>query len=153
MAWIEASSLGEWVRSSYLGYPLMIASHAIGMAIMVGLAVALALRVLGWFDEIPYAGLQRFLAIAWAGFALNFISGSGLFTTTATVYITDITFLLKMGFVLGGVVLTAILQGLVSRHGATWQGTVAPVGARVVAISSIACWVLATITGRLIAYV
>jgi hypothetical protein len=100
-----------------------------------------------------YAGLQRFLAIAWAGFALNFISGSGLFTTTATVYITDITFLLKMGFVLGGVVLTAILQGLVSRHGATWQGTVAPVGARVVAISSIACWVLATITGRLIAYV
>lgn len=73
---LEASGLGDWVRRSYVGYPTMIASHAIGMAVMVGLSVIFALRVLGRFRDIPYTALQRFLVLAWVGFAINFISGS-----------------------------------------------------------------------------
>lgn len=152
LAWVEASSLGEWVRASALGYPLMIACHAIGMAVMVGLAVAQDMRLLGRFRGIPYMAMHRFLGLAWFGFTINFISGAALFTTQATTYITDITFLLKMGFVFGGVVTAVLLQTAISRDSAGWQTESAPAGVRLTAWASIACWVLATVTGRLIAY-
>jgi hypothetical protein len=149
---LESSGFGEWVRSSYVGYPMMIACHAVGMAIMVGLSVALALRVLGWFREIPYPALYRFLTIAWVGFAINFLSGSGLFAAQATTYVTDGTFLLKMAFVVAGMITVAIMQTQVKRYATSWGDGSASSGARAMAGISIFCWVAATITGRLIAY-
>lgn len=151
LAWLEASGFSEWVRISYVGYPLMIASHAVGMAVMVGLAVAIDMRLLGWFGGIPREALDRFFLLAWIGFTVNFLSGSALFAARATTYITDGTFLLKMAFVVGGVIAAAILQGAIGRS-AAWPGGTAPGGVRVVAVASILCWVFATITGRLIAY-
>jgi hypothetical protein len=153
LASLEASGLGDWVRTSLLGYPMMIASHAIGMAVMVGLSVAFALRVLGFFREMPYPALQRFMVIAWIGFAVNFLSGTGLFSSQATDYVTDITFLLKMAFVIGGMTLVAINQTQVRRYAANWGDNSASGAARIVAGLTILSWIGATITGRLIAYV
>lgn len=152
LTWLEASSLGDWVRASQLGYPLMIASHAIGMAIMVGLSLAIAMRLLGMFRGIPYLELDRFLAVAWAGFALNFVSGSALFAAQATTYIEDGTFLLKMFFVFAGMITVAILQSQINRNGAAWAAAGATAGVKLVASVSIACWVGGTVSGRLIAY-
>lgn len=152
LTWLEAGSLGEWVRASQLGYPLMIASHAIGMAVMVGLSLAFAMRVLGMFRGIPYIELNRFLIIAWVGFAVNFVSGSGLFAAQATTYITDGTFLLKMAFVFAGMILVAIMQGSMGRHAGAWQVSGATVGVKLVALVSIVCWFGGIVAGRLIAY-
>jgi hypothetical protein len=152
LIWLEESGLGEWVRSSTIGYPMMIACHAIGMAIMVGLALALDMRLLGWFQGIPYTALNRFLGIAWVGFTINFLSGAALFTTQATSYVTDGTFLLKMGFVFAGVIAAVLLQSAINRDSAGWRSATAPGGIRFIAVVSIICWVGATVTGRLIAY-
>lgn len=152
LTWLESSGFGEWVRSSYVGYPAMIACHAIGMAIMVGLALALAMRLLGFFTGIPYIAVNRFLGIAWAGFALNFLSGSALFAAQATSYVTDVTFLLKMTFVIAGMAMVAVLQSATARHADSWAAAAPPGNVKVVAGVSIVCWVMATITGRLIAY-
>ena len=75
------------------GYPSMIALHALGMAIMVGLSLVLDLRLLGWFAGIPLAALQRFFGLAWIGFGINFVSGSALFSAQATSYIVDWVFM------------------------------------------------------------
>ncbi len=151
LIWLEETGLAEWVRSSIPGYPAMIAAHAIGMAVMVGLALALDLRLLGNFAEIPYSALQRFLGIAWLGFALNFLSGFALFSAQATTYITDYVFLSKMGLVVLGAVTVALLQTAVSRDSAAW-GTAAPGNVKAIAVASIVFWLGATVTGRLIAY-
>ena len=103
LIWLEATGLADWVRMSSLGYPLMITCHAFGMAIMVGLSLALDLRLLGRFGGIPYPALQRFLGLAWIGFGINFVSGACLFSAQATTYITDWVFMTKMTLVvLGG---------------------------------------------------
>ena len=151
LIWIEATGLAEWTRSSTEGYPIMIASHAIGMAVMVGLALALDLRLLGWFQGIPYAALQRFLGIAWAGFALNTLSGFALFAMQATSYITNFVFLSKIGLVLLGTVTAAMLQTAVSRDSLGW-GAAAPGNVKAIAVVSIVFWLGAIVTGRLIAY-
>jgi len=150
LVWIEESALAEYVRVSALGYPAMITLHSLGLAIIVGLSVVLSLRVLGLYKAIPFSSLQRLLPLAWVGFIVNFLSGSGLFAAQATTYVTDFEFLLKMFFVLLGVIFVGLMQGAVSavvKSGAAARGN-----ARIFAIGTIVAWFGATVTGRLIAY-
>jgi len=150
---IEQSGLAEWVSASIEGYPMMITLHSVGLAVVVGLAIAIDLRLLGRFRTIPFSSLRTYFTIAWIGFLVNFLSGAALFTSQATTYVTDLTFLLKMGFVLAGAATIGFLQPAVMRigdgHGAD---SVVPQGVKTVAVISLAVWAGAIITGRLIAY-
>ena len=150
LAWLEATGFpGEWVRSSTAGYPSMIALHALGMAIMVGLSLLLDLRILGWFAGIPLQSLRRFFGLAWVGFGINFISGSALFSAQATSYIVDWVFMTKMTLVLLGAVTAGFLQPAVAKvaPGAELTG-----GTKAVAGVAIVIWVVAIVMGRLTAY-
>jgi hypothetical protein len=153
IAWIESTALAEWVRVSIVGYPMMITAHSVGLAVMVGLAVAIALRVLGWFSGLPYASMRTFFTVAWIGFLVNFLSGVALFSSQAQSYVTNVPFLLKMGFVLAGAATVGALQPAVAKAaepgGGTFEGAKY---AKAVAMISIVMWAGATVTGRLIAY-
>ena len=151
-AWLEASGLAEWVRSSSVGYPTVITLHAIGMAIMVGLCVIVDLRLLGKFDGIPYQSLQRLLPVAWVGFGINSLSGTGLFVAQATMFATDLMFIAKIVLVFLGTATAAILQPELAKAG-TWPGGVPPANVRRTAIISIVFWLAAIVTGRLTAYI
>jgi hypothetical protein len=133
------------------GYPSMIAAHAIGMAIMVGLSLVLDLRLLGWFAAIPPQALQRLFGLAWIGFGINFLSGSALFSAQATSYIVDVVFMTKMVLVFLGAITTAVLQPAIAQA-ASWPGGQAPGGTRAIAAIAIVLWLGAIITGRLTAY-
>ena len=150
LTWLEATGWpAEWVRSSTEGYPAMIALHALGMAIMVGLSLLLDLRILGWFAGIPLQALRRFFGLAWVGFGINFVSGSFLFSAQATSYIVDWVFMTKMTLVLLGAVTAGILQPAVAKvaPGGQLSG-----GTKAVAGVAIVVWVVAIVMGRLTAY-
>jgi hypothetical protein len=149
LVWLEATGLAEWVRSSIPGYPSMIALHALGMAIMVGLSLVIDMRVLGWFSGIPLNALQRFFGLAWIGFGINFLSGGALFTAQATSYITDWVFMTKMALVFLGAITAAILQPAVAKTG---PGAQVSGGTKAVAAVAIVFWLVAIIMGRLTAY-
>lgn len=151
--WIENTALAEWVRVSIWGYPMMITLHALGLAIMVGLSVILSLRVLGLFTAIPYRSLYRLLKIAWIGLLINFVSGSCLFANTATAFIVDWLFLLKMTMVVTGATLVAIMQSMI-RTTLTAGGSEAAAAPnlKLVAWLSIAAWTVGMVAGRFIAY-
>jgi hypothetical protein len=149
LVWLEATGLAEWVRSGNSGYPSMIALHALGMAVMVGLSLVLDLRVLGWFAGIPLQALQRFFGLAWLGFGINFLSGSALFSAQATSYIVDWVFMTKMALVLVGAVTAGILQPAVAKAG---PGGQLAGGTKAVAAFAIVVWIVAIVMGRLTAY-
>jgi hypothetical protein len=149
LAWLEATGLAEWVRSSSPGYPSMIALHAVGMAVMVGLSLLIDLRVLGSFAGIPLQALNRSFPLAWIGFGINFMSGSALFSAQATSYIVDWVFMTKMTLVLLGAITAGILQPAVAKAG---PGTELSGGMKAVAGLAIVFWIVAIIMGRLTAY-
>ena len=149
LTWLEATGLAEWVRASIPGYPSMIALHAVGMAVMVGLSLIIDMRVLGWFAGMPLQALQRFFGLAWIGFGINFLSGSALFSAQATSYIVDWVFMTKMALVLLGAITAAILQPAVAQAGAGGQLSG---GTKAIAAMAIVFWVVAIVMGRLTAY-
>jgi hypothetical protein len=127
----------------------MIALHALGMAVMVGLSLLLDMRVLGWFAGIPLQALRRFFGLAWIGFGINFISGSALFSAQATSYIVDWVFMTKMTLVLLGAITAGVLQPAVAKLG---PGEPLAGGTKAVAGVAIVIWVVAIVMGRLTAY-
>lgn len=152
LTWLEASGLAEWVRMSSVGYPTVITLHAIGMAIMVGLCVIVDLRLLGKFDGVPYQALARLLPVAWIGFLINTLSGTGLFVAQATMFATDLMFIAKIILVFAGAATAGILQPQLAQA-ANWPGGVPPASVRRVAALGIVFWLCAIVTGRLTAYI
>jgi hypothetical protein len=152
--WLEATPLAEWVRVSALGYPLVITLHSIGLAVLVGLAWTIDMRILGYFRGIPFSSLRPMFRISWVGFWINAISGGVLFTSqAASNYVHNVPYLTKMFFVVAGTISVAVLQGSVRRLGEQVGADVAiPQSTRVWAVLSIIFWLAAIVTGRLIAY-
>ena len=83
--------------------------------------------------------------VAWLGFAINLLSGLMLYSSHATEYTFQSVFILKLGLLaLGGILLKVLMVKI--REGAD------PTVTKVIAAFSLASWVGAVITGRLMAY-
>ena len=153
MEWLESSAFAEWVRTSFIGYPMLLTLHSVGMAIMVGIMFVVSLRLVGSFSRLPYVSLEKLISIAWVGFVINLISGVAIFTSQATFYVTSGPFLLKLAAVLVGAALAGYMQPILRREAANWvDSTSVPGNARTLAIVSIVMWSVAITTGRFTAY-
>lgn len=152
LQWLEASAFADWIQTSFVGYPVVITMHSIGMAIMVGLVLVLNLRLVGMFERIPYAALSKLLNLAWIGFVINFLSGAALFTAQATVFATQTSFILKFLAVVSGACLAGYMQPILNREAAGWGTGAVPGNVRGLAIASLILWTFAIVAGRMTAY-
>jgi hypothetical protein len=128
--------------------------HALGLAIAVGIIWALDLRLLGLYRQIPLSAVSSLLSIAWIGIAINIFSGFSLFMTQASYYVTSGPFLVKIGAIILGIINLAYLQKMLKREAPKWEASGGAVAsdARYFAMGSMLLWVVAVMTGRLIAY-
>lgn len=136
---LETNAFSDWVLTSAWGFPWLIALHSVGMGFAAGLGSVAALRASGRLTAIPVDALPRFFLIAWLGFWLNFVTGLILLMTRISEYLTDPTFLVKMGCVLVAAAALRICQKSTS-------------GSAMLAWLSIAAWMGAVTAGRWIAY-
>ena len=91
--WLEMTPVALWVGESLWGYPIMLALHAVGLAIVVGIFVMRDLRLMGFFEGISFASLDSLRKRGWSGFVINAVSGCYLFSSQATMFIESTAFL------------------------------------------------------------
>jgi hypothetical protein len=151
--WLEGTPVAIWVGESLWGYPILLACHAVGLAIVVGTFVMRDLRLIGLFKGISYESLDSLRKLGWAGFVVNAISGCFLFTSQATTFASSTPFLLKISMIFLAAICAAIIQNKMRDEASAWDGAGAAAGSvRVIAMLSIALWTGAIIAGRLTAY-
>jgi hypothetical protein len=121
--------------------------HTFGLAVLVGANAAFDLRVLGFGRQIALAPMERFFPAMWMGFWLNAITGAMLFAADPR---TTGIFMIKLGSIVAGVLLIVLLRRAVYGRGRD-AVTVTPM-AKTYAALSLFVWVVATATGRLMAY-
>ena len=143
LQWLEQTALAIWVGESLYGYPFLLAMHAVGLALIVGLSTVTSLRLLNIVGFASVESLASIIQIAWLGLAVNALSGLALFSSQATYFITSTPFLSKITLIACGVVSTAVIQNRI-RSGREV--------ARLLALSSLLFWFAAIVAGRLIAY-
>jgi uncharacterized membrane protein len=149
----------QWSYDDQIGWlpvtmrwPTMEAIHFLGMALLFGPLLLTALRLIGVARQIPYAALHRLLPFGVLGFALNVATGILFFIMNASRY-AAITygFYPKMALiVVGG--LAVVYLTIFERPWRLAPGEDAPVGAKLVAVGTVATWVLVIAFGRLLPY-
>ena len=145
LRWYEQGPLGIFIRESLWGYPIVLSSHAIGMAIVVGTVVALNMRTLGYAKGISVMAYDKVFVMGWFGFYLNLVSGLILFANKPVDYTFQGSFQLKIGLILlGGILMKMVMNAI--RSGKS-EMTV-----RIYSFACLASWMGAIVTGRLMAY-
>ena len=152
LTWLENTAYAQWILTGLTGWPLILTIHAIGLAVAVGMIFAMNLRILGLYRTIPMSATHTLLNFAWIGIALNIFSGFSLFMTQASFYVTSPPFLVKITAIIAGIVLLVITQKTMAAELSSWETNGVSSKGRNLAIASISLWVLAVVTGRLIAY-
>lgn len=152
--WLEYSAIAVWVGESLYGYPFMLALHAVGLSIVVGIFSMRDLRLLGCFSGISYASIDYLRKVAWAGFGVNAISGFFLFSSQATIFVASTPFLSKISMIFLAAICAAIIQNRMRDEAVAWDesGTAAAGSVRAIALVSLMLWLGAIISGRLVAY-
>ena len=153
-AWLETTPVADWVALSLWAYPSLLSFHIVGLAIVVGIFIMRDLRLAGVIGGIEPAVFLRLGLLAWIGFAVNLISGLLLFSSQATIFVSNIPFLFKISCIIAGMVLAGLIQSRMRRQiqvsGET--STQGDESLKVLAIISIIVWLAAISAGRLIAY-
>jgi hypothetical protein len=157
MNWIdalEASGYAVWVRESpsILAFTSILALHAMGLAIIVGLNVVVALRLLGFVPEIPVTKLKQLYPWMYVGFTINLLSGGSLMIANLRGELENWVFLTKLTLIALAMINMEIMRTRVFDNPALAGGGTLPRSARIFAISSLVLWTLAMITGRLTSY-
>jgi hypothetical protein len=150
--WIEATSFSTWLRESpsLWVFPFVLILHTVGLAFFVGSNVAWDVRVLGFSAGIPLDVLRRYFTVMWAGFWVNAVSGVLLLIAYPTKALTNPLFYAKLGLIGFGVWLAIRIRREV--HPMSDAQADAPPLAKVLAATSLACWVAVIFAGRLLAY-
>ena len=146
------SAFSTWLLSSnsIWAYPTVLTAHTFGMMVLVGAALMIDLRLLGFGRTIPLGSMQKLFRVMWAAFILNAVTGSMLFAADATKRGTSLIFLVKLVLVAVGVVTIVLIKRKVFDHAEP-----APITgvAKRLAITSLLVWSAAITAGRLLAYV
>ena len=154
LVWLENTEFAVWERSDSLwAWPLTLTVHVLGTAIVIGFIFIISLRLLGLFETIPYASLNRLFPVLWIAFVVQFLTGVALWVTKPTRYVADAAFVLKFLLVIVGIVLTSQFYGTIKREAASWEaaGAVPSREIKFVAANFLV-WCIVLIAGRLTAY-
>jgi hypothetical protein len=151
--WLEATRFSTWIREdpSIFVFPSVLAAHTIGMALVVGVGVALDLRILGVARGVPLIEMKRFFPAMWTGLWLNVVSGIVLLIAYPTKALTNPVFYLKLTLIAVALRILRSVRRRVFRVTEPHSDPI-PAGLKTMAVASLVCWAAAITSGRLLAY-
>jgi uncharacterized membrane protein len=126
--------------------------HFFGFSIIFGTALAVSLRVLGFWKSMPFSAVHRLLPLGVFGVAMNVFSGMLILQADSSRYLNEITFVPKVIFIAIGAI--AVLYFSLSEP--LWNvkaGEDAPMTAKWVAALVLISWSVVIMGGRLLPYV
>lgn len=143
-------------------YPGILAAHGVGMALVVGLNIAISLRVMGVAAALPLRGMTAFYPVMWLALLLNVVTGGLLAMAAATRVFVDPVFWAKMLFVglatwnmwrLKRELLNQPLSSGAADGSDAHAASLAPSRRlRTIALASFVFWAMAITLGRSMAY-
>lgn len=139
--WLESTWWGTGVRSSYWAYPFIQLIHFSGLSLWLATNVVVDLRLLGVGKKRqPASQLSDMLfAWNWIGFGIVVLGGFLLFSGTATTYVVNPAFRVKLGIL---VPLALIWHIVVQQKTRTWgQTSDTPMVAKFAGLTELVLWV------------
>lgn len=151
-SWITANKVGLLMTDRTWLWPASESLHFIGMWLLFGIVLFVNLRMVGMFRSWSFASVHRLLPWAALGFAINTITGMGFVTASPQMYVENVSFLWKIGFLLlAGVNLlyATVFEG-------PWHvdsGDDSPLRVKVMGATAIVSWLGVMYFGRMLPFI
>lgn len=151
--WIEESALTTFLRetNSVFVFPAMLVLHAVGMALLVGTHLVVAVRILGLAPLVPLSTLRFFVPVGWVGLGVNVFSGVLLLAAYPTKALTNPLFYIKMSLVVIALIVFMKINKRVFSGAGAGQATLALRDKRM-AMLLLILWAATIFAGRFLAY-
>jgi len=125
--------------------------HFFGYALVFGTALAVSLRVLGFWKSLSFAAVHRILPLGVLGVAMNVFSGMLIVQADSLRYLNNTTFAPKIALLTIGAI-AVLYFSLDERLWTVKAGEDAPMRAKWVAALVLLSWTGVIMGGRLLAY-
>ena len=150
--WLTSGAIADVVTQYPWVWPAAEALHFLGLCLVLGVLLAVNLRILGAMKALSFASLHRLLPWGMLGFGLNLMTGMLFFIAAATQYTENIAFLWKVIFL--GLAGAHFLYLTVFTN--TWTlnaGDEAAPLDKLVAVAGIGSWVGVIYWGRMLPFI
>lgn len=138
--WLETSPWGFPVRTSLWLYPFIQLIHFGGLSLWIGTSAAVDLRLIGLGRRRQTAAQlsDQMFAWNWIGFAIMLLGGFLLFSATATTFLENAAFLVKLTYL---VPMALAWHIVIQRKARTWgQTEQAPALAKLAGLVELLLW-------------
>jgi len=153
--WVEGSAFAQAVRTIPHLYPVLESAHILGIALLVGSAIAVDLRLIGLGKDVPPVILvtRYLLPLSHAGFALVALTGLVMFCGIATSVVASPAAPWKFGLIgLAGVNIAIFHFGIYRQVDAWNLSKPSPLTAKIAGSVSALTWSGVIVAGRFLAY-
>ncbi|MCC7179843.1 MAG: hypothetical protein IT177_15800 [Acidobacteria bacterium] len=155
LEWVAATPWSVALHESLYMWPLVESTHVLSLALLVGTAIMLDLRLLGVaMKRAPVSELTgRLLPWTRLGFVVMLATGLLLFYATPVRNYQNIFFRLKMVLLVVAGINVWLFHSRIHRSVGEWDLAMPPPrAARVAAVVSLVAWAIVVVSGRFIAY-
>jgi hypothetical protein len=138
--WLEHSPLITVISNSKWMYPAVEVTHFFSLFLLVGTIAVVDLRLLGLAGRRQTVTelAEQLFPWTWMGLGLSVLSGFFMFAASATGFVANTQFLIKMVITAAAVVFAVVVQ----RSTRKWdQPSGTPLLAKLTAIVSLALWI------------
>jgi hypothetical protein len=134
-------------------WPLLATLHLVGMALLIGCAGTMDLRLLGVGKDLPLRPMRGLLPWARLGFAIALTTGIALYAGNPEQYQNGAFFFKMLFMVLAGLNdLLFYATGLSQRVDAVRAGQDVPMRAKLTAVASLVLWFGVMFWGRMLTF-
>lgn len=154
VVWLKDTSLSEAMRTSQFIWPICETLHFIGLALLVGGAGLIDLRLMGVLKSVPVSAVMQVRKWAALGIAINVITGTLFFVGAPDQYIENPAWYGKLLFLFVAMVNVLIFettQG--TRMLALPPGAKTPPSFKVAGAVSLGSWFLVLYFGRMLPFI
>lgn len=151
---VKATSLSHAIKFYPWIWPACESLHFIGLALLVGVAGFLDLRLLGAFAQVPVHAIHRMVKWAVVGFTINLITGVVFLIGAPDQYAHNVAWWLKVLFLVvagANALFFETTQG--RRVLAMGAGEQAPTTFRIVGAVSLFSWLMVLYWGRMLPFI
>ena len=151
LLWLEDTPFSIWIRESGPAFFGSLILHSVAMGFVVGVHVAMNLRILGMAPGIPLSLTRRFFPVFWVGLVFVSLSGVLLLIAYPAKALTNPVFYLKLSAIVIALFITrSLAKGVLQDP--SYDAEPVPRKARMLAALSLFLWTGAVTSGRFLAY-
>lgn len=151
LARIEETGFSIWLRESDWGFFTALTFHSLALATVVGINLAINLRVLGFAHRVPINLMNRFLPVMGIGLVVVVISGVLLLIAYPAKALTNVVFYLKIAAIIAALLITQHFNKTLMQP--SNQG-IAEIDSKQkkLAVAALVLWIISISAGRFLAY-